>query len=308
MLLDGKVADVVRKAADCGRLPVLRVALTTEEGAKRPRKGVIKALTTDIEWYDGLHVGKVGDLKKLIAASGDRARLQHALDAEQAKAKPRKGIVASVTARLGEITVAADGASDGDLGGTIEEPGAITDGDTREELGGLGSIEGMDTAGELGGAIEGAGDLGSGTLGTGENEVTGNIEGGALASGLVGDNDDPMSKVVKRGGAGCKQPGDVIGFHPGRLLVSVRSHRGRHGRWGKVEYRVLCLPNGGYQLVGLEGGHRDDGLKVGTEWPFPSEMFFQLMGIPATYIDDDGAEKRNRHRMTLSRFFRLDKQ
>lgn len=174
-------------------------------------------------------------------------------------------------------------------------PTVVADHDTRPEL--AGDIEGGDSGG-----LEGFGELGAG-LGVGDNEVGGGL-GSGVSAALGGTGRDGVGEV-HRPGAGCKQPDEVKGWIAGRVLVAIRRHRGDNLDWGTCEYRVRCEEDGGYKLLALSGG-RDDAIatefkkKGFVKWDYVSDMFLDLLAIPR--VDAEG--QRNRHRMTLTRFFR----
>lgn len=283
-LLLGKVGEAKARieALEPGAatLELLRKAQAVET-----RKGVQAAIQARIDWHT-LVEGKVAEIKPRIAAETDVERLRVALTLDS-----RSTVVKALEARITELAPEQ---------GDNPAPG-IQDGDVRPELGG--SIEGGVGRSELGGSIEGGlgTELGGG-LGTGQHELAGELGGGSVV-GPEGSIDEEAGQFKRREGAGCKQPWEVEGFEPGRILVSIRTHRGRHAHWGRTEYRVKCLEEGGFELVGIDGGRADD-LKVGRKWPYATPMFYDLMGIPEK---DPDTGKKNRHRMTLTRFFRLGK-
>lgn len=220
--------------------------------------------------------------------------LRKALEVEQAEKRPRKSVVTAIETRIAALTAPT--------GGIVAPSGGIVDGDTRPEV----QTEGLGGSGvELGGGmgLGGGVELGGG-LGTGEGELSGGLTGES-GEGIGGAGRDATpTGIVKRPGAGCKQPGDVDGWEPGRVLVVVKPHRGEHKDWGVCEYRVRCDEDGGYTLLKLTGNRKSKDLGnlfEGKKWQYVSPMLTDLMGIPR----DAAGKAAFHHRMTLRRWFAL---
>jgi len=146
--------------------------------------------------------------------------------------------------------------------------------------------------------------------GSADNDMTG--AGEELAGDLSGDHASEVGETSEvktakksrkkkqrvgklREGAGCKQPDEVHGWEPGRLLCVTKNHR-THGAkpWGRCEYRVRCNADGSYKLEYFSGARKD--LKQGDKWDTASTMFKVLLGLPPDTMH---------HKMTIRRYFNL---
>ena len=248
---------------------------------------------------------------KAIAECIDIAVVQAALVIEKAddNLDVRESIVALLVKRTTELR-------DAIAAPIVVEPETVIESGYGGELTG----GGIDTLGgsELGGDIEGLGGDFGGQLGTGGNEVGGALGGEVITEQVGGGKKRNWKKDVdKRVGAGCKQPGEVDGFVPGRVLCVQKNHRANG--WGRCDYSVRCEADGGYRLVAFSGAREvwtvEDSEAIvagedGKHWPFVSEMFFDLLGMAEwkRRAKDPATGRRFHHKQTLRRYFKLDKQ